>query len=61
MAKKKKEVIIDEIVVETPAVEPIVTIVPSKEKEELLALYEKLQAMRIRSISDLENKIANCR
>ena len=44
-----------------PKVTEVVEVATLTEKDELLALYAKLQELGISRISDLENKIANCR
>ena len=48
--KKEVEPIVEEVIATT-----------SNEKEELLALYAKLKELGISRLSDLENKIANCK
>lgn len=50
--KKKIEEIEEKIEEETPIIEEV------SEKEKLLALYQTLKDLNIRSISDLENLIA---
>lgn len=54
MFKKDKEKTEEKAVEET--VDPKV-----EEKKELLALYDKLIELKIDRISDLTNKIANCK
>jgi hypothetical protein len=53
------EEVVEETIEETPAV--VAPVEPNKEKEELLALLDKLNSMKITRIADLENKIANCK
>lgn len=50
-----------EVSVEIPNEDIHQDIKVKSEKEKLLELYEQLKALKIHSISDLENKIANCR
>ncbi len=67
MARPKKVVdeVGDIIELEDLVVKPVakeeVKVVEKTEKEKLLELYEILKGRGIRSISDLENLIANCR
>jgi len=55
MAKTKKNV--DEVEGTAQVLEPM-ELKPISQKEALLALYETLKSLNIRSISDLENLIA---
>ena len=60
MPRGRPKKVISESGEETEVIEEVEEETGPNEKENLLALYQTLKDLGIRSISDLENKIANC-